>query len=168
MFVVDKQTALVICGGVVAAQIYFFIKSTFFFPLKKAKDELLQCEDDSCIEPIHLHIFPGTYPTASISQYSSKIVLYCRLAGIPHTVSEAHSKMDGMSKGKVPFAFHAGRVIQDSQLIIRYLENTFDVASMAKAVPAMFRSESKPFVCYDLLDAKQKVSLELKASIEKY
>jgi glutathione S-transferase len=65
--------------------------------------------------------------------------------------------MDSMSKGKVPFAVHAGRVIEDSQFIIRYLENTFDVASMAKKVPAMFQSKWKPFVCYELLDDKQKV-----------
>ena len=157
MFEDKQKSALVICGVVAATQFYFFIKNNFFFPLKKAKDELLQCEDDVCIEPIHLHIFPGIHPAVSISPYSSKIVLYCRLAGIPYTVSEAHSKMDSMSKGKVPFAVHAGKVIQDSQFIIRYLENTFDVASMAKAVPAMFQSKSKPFVCYELLDEKQKV-----------
>ncbi len=158
MFEDKQKSALVICGVVVAAQFYFFIKNTFLFPLKKAKDEPLQCEEDVCIEPIHLHVFPGSYPTVSLSLYSSKIVLYCRLAGIPYTVSEAHSKMDSMSKGKVPFAVHAGKIIQDSQLIIRYLENTFDVASMAKKVPAMFQSKSKPFICYDLLDEKQKVS----------
>ncbi len=158
MFQDKSKSALVICGAIAAAQIYFFIKNTFVFPLKKAKDEPLQCEDDHCVDPIHLHIFPGTYPAVSLSQYSSKIVLYCRLAGIPYTISEAHSKMDSMSKGKVPFAVHGGKIIQDSQLIIRYLENTFDVASMSKNVPAMFQSKSKPFVCYDLLDEKQKVS----------
>ena len=154
-----QNSTLVFCCGVVAAtQICLFIKNTFFFPLKRAKDELLQCGDDVCIEPIHLHLFPGTYPTVSISPFCSKIVLYCRLAGIPYTVSEAYSKLDSMSKGKVPFAVHAGKVIQDSQFIIKYLESTFDVASMAKAVPAMFKNKSKPFVCYELLDEKQRVS----------
>ena len=153
-----QKTALVISGVFIVGQVYFFIKNTFFFPLKKAKDVLQQCENDSCVEPIHLHVFPGIYPAVSISPFSSKIVLYCRLAGVPYTVSEAHSKMDSMSKGKVPFAFHAGRIIEDSQLIIRYLENTFDVPSMANEVPATFRSKSKPFVCYDMLDDNQKVS----------
>jgi hypothetical protein len=152
-----RSSALVLCGVVIAGQFYLFIKKTFSFPLKRAKDAPLKGEDGG---PVHLHVFGDNYPLVSGSPFSSKIVLYCRLAGIPHTTNESVSKLNRVPKRKIPFAFHGGYLIEDSQLIIRYIENTFDVNASAEAVPKMFETNWKPFKCYALLDDNQKVTCE--------
>lgn len=155
-----QSTALVACAIAITSQVYFFFKRTFSFPLKKAKDAPLKCEGD-CSSPVQLHLFGDIYPLISGSPFSSKIVLYCRLAGVPHTTNEAVSKFNSLPKKKAPFAIHNGKVIEDSQLIIRYIENTFDIASMAETVPSRFKTKSKPFKRYDLLDDTQKVIMSI-------
>ena len=152
-----RNSALVVCGLTIVSQFYFFTKRTFVFSLRKAEDAPLKCEDSECSEPIHLHLFGDSYPLVSASPFNSKITLYCRLAGVPHTTNEAVSKLDSVPKKKAPFVIHNGKLIEDSQLIIRYIENTFDAPAMANEASKRFVTNIKPFKCYDLLDDNQKV-----------
>jgi len=71
------------------------------------------------------------------------LLLYARVAGIPHTVGDVNHGQN--SKGKAPYIVHGGKVIADSQLIIRYFENSFDLVAMAKKVREPQQPEFVPF-----------------------
>lgn len=115
----------------------------------------------TCIsEPVAVYVFRGSGLTVSSSPFSTKIISYLRLAGIPHNVYVA----DPMKapKKKVPYIVHDGNTIGDSQLIIRYLENTFNVAEMAKQIVSCKEYPTlvtKPFVAFaDLSSGDQAIS----------
>ena len=76
------------------------------------------------------------------------------ITGIPHTVQEAD--YNRAPKNKVPFIEHDGKLIGDSQLIIRYLENTFNVSYMSGLVGEGKQS----FVPYSKLSATDKAQSE--------
>ena len=83
------------------------------------------------------------------------------MSGIPHRIVDAMETGQCMSKnqqkGKVPVLEHAGAWIGDSQLIIRYLEGTFDVATMSANAVTRFPGTTQ-FVPYDLLTPEQQAT----------
>jgi len=129
------------------------VKKVFAFPLTRAEDTPSPGESND--EIVHLFLFPGNHSTVSSSPFSTKLSLFCRMTGVPHTTQAAD--FGSNPKGKVPFARHGGKLIPDSQLIIRYLEKTFDLRKMAMAVQAENKVVlNKPFVSYsDLCPSDQ-------------
>ena len=74
--------------------------------------------------------------------------------GIPHEIKEAD--YDKAPKSKIPYIEHDGNVLGDSQLIIRYLENTFNVSKMSG-----LDGTKNPFVPFAKLSAADKARSEL-------
>jgi len=144
-----RDHLLLACGLIFTLQFYFWISKTFGFPISKSEDALAFGKST---EPVNLYLFRSGPHGVSGSPYSSKIALFCRLAGIPHTVQQADFGRN--PKGKVPYMIHDGEIIGDSQLIIRYLENTFDVPRMAMV--AAKKLNKKPFISYEKLSAQDK------------
>lgn len=75
------------------------------------------------------YVFAGNERCMTFSPYSTKLLTYLRLAHIPHRVQ--YAEYDKAPKNKVPYVLHNGNLVGDTQLIIRYLENTLDVAKIA-------------------------------------
>lgn len=83
--------------------------------------------------PVDVYLFPALKSSLSGSPFSAKIMAFLRLTGIPHHIHTG--SMNATPKGKIPYIIHDGNKIGDSELIIRYLENTFDIPLLsAKAV----------------------------------
>lgn len=128
--------------------VYNNLKKSFTFPLKAAKDTPSPPSDPNSNDKlVHLYLFQGFKNAVSFSPFSSKLALYCRWTGIPHTTQAADFTSN--PKGKVPYARHANQLIPDSQFIISYLEKTFDVRKMAQDVTKKNKNLKKSFVCYD-------------------
>lgn len=156
---VDWKTAALVL--VLSGEAYRFYVNTFSFPAKPAEDAIEgDTSPNAHKEIVHLHVFRGSGVTVSSSPFSAKMSMYCRLAGIPHTVSEADMQK-GPPKGKVPFLVHNGNVVGDSQLMIRYLENTFDVATMARGVCCTYTSSSSAFIPYADLSPEDQATCEM-------
>jgi glutathione S-transferase len=113
--------------------IIYQIYQVFHYPGKVETDTLDCCPSDKMTDDnkVYAFVFKGSGKSISSSPFSVKLSSYLRLTGIPHVIQEA----DVMKapKGKVPYIKHHGACIGDSELILRYLENTFDVAAMSKA-----------------------------------
>jgi glutathione S-transferase len=147
----------VIASTLCALQFGQTIKSTFWYSRKVGDDvpEQSQNENDYKL-PVNVFVFTGPAISVSGSQFSTKIVSYLRLAGIPHKVLEAN--FDEAPKSKVPYIKHGGAFFGDSELIIRYLENTYDVSKMAEAASKDL-GLSAPFVpFYKLSEENQAMS----------
>jgi glutathione S-transferase len=118
-----------VCSLILIYQIY----KIFHYPGKIETDTLDYCSSDKMTNDskVYAFVFKGSGKSISSSPFSVKLSSYLRLTGIPHVIKEA----DVMKapKGKVPYIKHHEACIGDSQLILRYLENTFDVAAMSKA-----------------------------------
>lgn len=160
-----ETVALFISVPVSLSAVILWYRHTFTFPLTK--------QDDAAVEgtvtdlPIDLHVFIASPNAPSGSPASSKIVLYARMAGIPHRIINA---MDGgfqkNKKGKVPVMIHGDAVVGDSQLIIRYLENTFDVVKSAEQSVSRFPGSTK-FVPFDALTPEQQaISTMVRITLE--
>jgi glutathione S-transferase len=134
-------------------------RSTFGFPIKKKTDDAIT--GGSSRDAINLHVFKASPHCPSGSPLSVKVVLYARMCGIPHKVIDAMEGGECMSKnqqkGKVPVLEHAGAWVGDSQLIIRYLEETFDIETTSANAVTRFPGTSK-FVPYDSLTAEQQAT----------
>lgn len=114
-------------------QASYFIKSTFFVPNKHVADVPCKCRsEDGYKESVTAYVFDGPGAGISGSQFSTKLAMYLRLAGIPHKIKLA--QFEKAPKGKTPYIEHDGATFGDTQLIIRYLENTFDLSKMAANV----------------------------------
>ena len=124
-----RNTVIVLSFLIIFLQTYKLLKDTFVFPIKRALDVPEVADDSSTHDTIALYILGGDPNAISASPFSTKIVLFCRMAGIPHSTHEPD--MAKNPKGKAPYAMHGKTLIADSQLIIRYLENTFDIKRMA-------------------------------------
>lgn len=113
--------------------ICYHIYSLFAYPGKVAMDTIEYCPMERLTNDhkVYAFVFKGSGKSISSSPFSVKLSSYLRLTGIPHVIQEAD--MMKAPKGKVPYIQHHGECIGDSELIIRYLENTFDVAAMSKA-----------------------------------
>lgn len=140
-------------GFISLFQFVSFIQKTFVLNLVLADDVTSKPKsNESHKHFVTVNVFKGTGIAISSSPFSTKIIAYCRLAGIPHIVQEAD--IQKAPKSKVPYISHDGNIVGDSQLIIRYLEKVFNVSEMAKT--ALSRIEFKvPFVPFSKLTAEQ-------------
>lgn len=113
---------------------------------------------DPAEETVNAFVFTGDGTTIAFSPYSVKLLMYLRLAGIRHTTNVAD--IQKAPKSKVPYIQHGENLVGDSQLIIRYLENTFNVKkSAAGAVEKLGLSHA--FVPYDQLSPTQKAKADM-------
>lgn len=137
-------------SAVCALQMAYFIKATFILAKNKVNDVPAKCKTEGGYkEPIIAFVFNGNGLSISGSPFSTKLAMYLRLAGVPHVIKEAD--FEKAPKGKVPYIEHAGSTFGDSQLIVRYIENTFDVAKMACDVVT---KGAKAFVPFESLSAE--------------
>lgn len=97
---------------------------------RKAEDAPVRGDNPN--EIVHAFVYGGGGDCISLSPFSVKLLMYLRLAGIPHDVSFADPNK--APKSKVPYIQHGEVLLGDSQLIIRYLENTYNVKKMAGGV----------------------------------
>lgn len=143
-----RITALtVLCG----AQMYNTIKKTFNVPWSYPENVVTKGSSASLVT---VYVFKGSGVTVSSSPFSSKIEMYCRLAGIPHEIKEAD--YNKAPKNKTPYIEHDGNMVGDSELIIRYLENTFNVSYMSGLDGA-----KNPFIPFAKLNAADRARSEL-------
>lgn len=144
----------VVASVLCALQLVATIKSTFVVQKKHVSDVPKRCKtDDGYKEKVTAYVFVSRSISISGSPFSTKLTAYLRLAGIPHIVKEAD--FEKAPKNKVPYIDHAGSFFGDSQLIIRYLENTYDVSAMARAALKELKGAKKAFVPFDLLTPTQ-------------
>jgi glutathione S-transferase len=108
--------------------------------------------DDDTDRLVTACVFPGDGETMSFSPYSTKLLMYLRLSGIPHSTQVAD--VQKAPKSKVPYIEHGKNVVGDSQLIIRYLENTHNVKKMAAAAAARY-DMTHPLLPFDHLSVTQ-------------
>ena len=92
------------------------------------------------------------------SPASVKLSTYLRLAGISHTVHEA--KFEDAPKSKVPYIKQGSQFFGDSQLIIRYIENTYDVSRSALAAAKEY-TLAKGFVPFACLTKEQQAQSDM-------
>lgn len=111
---------------------------------------------------VKANIFLGADDAISLSPFSSKLLMYLRLAGIPHTVHEAD--IEKAPKSKVPYIIHGKNIVGDSQLIIRYLENTYNVKKLAVKAALKYKLPNC-FVPFEQLSITQKSTSESVRSI---
>ena len=138
----------------VVSHMYSFVTRTFVMP-RNAPAAPVISKGSSAVEKITAYVFQGSGVSVSSSPFSTKLTMFCRLAGIPHVVKEAD--MQRAPNGKVPYIVHDGNCVGDSQLIIRYMENTFNIKNTAKSVidKNTYSGLLKhPYVCYDNLNPK--------------
>jgi glutathione S-transferase len=127
-------------------------RSTFVVSHKKVDNVPKRCDkEDGYKEKVVAYVFKSVTPTISGSPFSTKLATYLRFAGIPHVIKEA--QFEKAPKNKVPYIEHAGNFFGDSQLIIRYLDNTYDVATMASAALRELGGLKRGFVAFDKLSA---------------
>lgn len=72
---------------------------------------------------------PGVY---SASSFCTKLGAFARMAGIPHTAKRADFQK--APKGKMPYIQHGDNYFGDSELVMRYLSNTYLSSAEGKAV----------------------------------
>lgn len=113
--------------------------SLFAFPRRRVPDAP-RCGGDAQT-PVTVFVFPGLLSSISGSPFSTKLLTYLRLAGVPFRIGQAD--MSKAPKGKFPFIEHGGRVVADTQLIIRYLEATFGVGRMSKEAVKQLAARAK-------------------------
>ena len=131
-------------------QFFFFLRSTFVPPKRKFGDVPKKCnKTDGYKENVIAYVFDGKAVSVSGSPFSTKLTAFLRLTDIPHTIKEAD--FEKAPKGKVPYIEHAGSFFGDSQLIIRYLENTYDIAKMSVGAVKLLSGVKKPFVPFNKL-----------------
>eukprot|EP01038_Epipyxis_sp_PR26KG_P009799 gene9799-13182_t len=121
--------ALTICSASLSLLLIFkTIKSTFFLSNKVIKDTPVKSTRENQSNFVDIYLFLGNGACVSCSPYSTKIIMFLRLAGIPHKTHKA--KFEDAPNSKVPYLKHGSAFFGDSQLIIRYLENTYDIPKM--------------------------------------
>lgn len=115
----------------------------------------------TCENLVELYVFPCSQNVISASPASSKIQLYCRMAGIPHKLRPA--EIGKNPKGKVPYILHDNKLIGDSELIIRYFENSYDLnrMSVCNAVKPFSVNKVPKFIPYPDLSLEQQAVSDL-------
>ncbi|SFD66379.1 glutathione S-transferase family protein [Pseudoalteromonas denitrificans] len=75
---------------------------------------------------IELHQFPPAFGLANASPFAIKLQAYCKLAKIEY---KNHYRVDShkMPKGKLPVAIIEGEIVADSSIIIKQLEQTYQL-----------------------------------------
>jgi len=161
-----SDASLVVLVTIFALLLVSFARNVYYlfsFPRKCALDAP---RHGNSLAPVNVFVFPGLLSSISGSPFSTKLLTYLRLTGIPFKIGKAD--MSKAPKGKFPFIEHHGHVIADTQLIIRYLEGTFDVGKMsAVAVKQLAEKIQKEksslvrFVPYDQMSAKDRAHCDL-------
>ena len=114
-----------------------------------------------------IYVFIASPHCPSASPLSTKVTLFSRMCGIPHIVKNAFEKgMDTNKKGKVPFLEHDGNFVADSQLMLRYLENTFDVTKMSSSAMEHFPGAVKFTTFDELTPEQQAISTMVRITLE--
>lgn len=133
-----------------------WFRSIFVYKVRNTPDVVTK--SDNCEAMVKAYLFPFVGDSFATSPFTNKLTMFMRLTGIPHTCREAdHNKAP---KSKIPYIKHDGNVIGDSQLIIRYLENTYDVNKMSMAV-AEKNGAAATFVPFDHLSTSQQSTCEM-------
>jgi glutathione S-transferase len=152
-FIADSKWTPYIAVGASAlcvVQIVLSLKATFVVSKKKVDDVPKKCiSADGYKEKLTAYVFNGETRSISGSPATTKLLAFLRFTGIPHDVKEA--QFEKAPKNKVPYVKHAGSLFGDSQLIIRYVENTYDVAKMSAAAVKDLNGLNKAFVPFDNL-----------------
>jgi hypothetical protein len=91
--------------------------STFTIPRKRTKDAPQR--GSKTVTPLTVYVLPGFANYISASPFSTKLLTYLRLTGVPFKVGDVD--MNKTPKGKFPSIEHEGNLIGDTQLIIRYI-----------------------------------------------
>ena len=145
----------------VVGQGYYIIKKNFSVPLKKSDSAIVKGTPNGVV---YLNVLPGSGGSVSSSPACIKLAAYCRIAGIPHEAVEAD--FGKAPNHKVPYIVHNGNIIGDSQLIIRYLENTYSIDETTKKL--MVNNEyklPKSYVPFSRLSAKDQSMSDLIRSV---
>jgi hypothetical protein len=133
--------------------IIYQIYKCFHYPGKIEINEIEFPPFDRSDDPVvHAYVLKGDGKSISSSPFSIKLSSYLRLTGIPHTIHEGDIMR--APKGKIPYIIHQGQVISDTQLIIRYLENTFNLETMLK-------ENKNNFLLYSQLTVQEKALCEM-------
>jgi glutathione S-transferase len=83
---------------------------------------------------IQVHVVPGAFGTLSLSPFCTKLMVWFKLADLPHEIVLA--SMMRSPKGKVPFIEENGVLMGDSQLCIEHLTAKYGVAIDVGLSPA--------------------------------
>ena len=137
--------------------VYSFVCKTFMMPRNSPAAPVVSSGSLGTNEIITVYVFPAAGATTSSSPFATKLLTYCRLTGIPHVVEVADPAK--APNGKIPFISHGANLLGDSQLIIRYLENTFDVPkSSHQVVKNSIYGDLLliPYVCFNELNPGDK------------
>lgn len=156
----DLKTIILI--SIIFSQSYYILKKTFSMPKKNPSNVCLKGNKNLLNNILTVYVFKGSGSTISSSPFTTKILTFLRLCGIPHNVKEAD--MQKAPKGKVPYLVHGENIVGDSQLMIRYLENTFDLNEMSKI---LFNSKeynnllTKQFIPFSNLTKQQQAQSDM-------
>lgn len=83
---------------------------------------------------IKLYQFPTAFGLPNLSPFCMKVELFLRMADLEYEVIESVNPRIG-PKGKLPFIEDEGVRVADSQLIIDYLQERYDIDIDAKLTP---------------------------------
>lgn len=147
----------IIAAGLGAVYLLFSLRNTLIIRYKKPTDVPARSDNPDSELKVFLFLSPGERRVSG-SPASVKLSTYLRLAGIPHSIHEA--KHDEAPKSKVPYIKQGTHFFGDSQLIIRYVENTYDVSSSALTAAKEY-SLKKRFVPFALLNKEQQAQSDM-------
>ena len=149
----DSKWTTAIAVGITAlcvVPLACFVRSTFVIPKTKVKDVPTTCKkEDGYDEIVTVYVVGGKSKAISPSPFTTKLVTYLRLTGIPHIIKEAD--FSRAPKGKAPYIEHAGATLGDTQLVIRYFENVFDITRMSMGALQYLPELSQAFVPFSRL-----------------
>jgi hypothetical protein len=146
---------VVVLSVISSIQFCYIVRKFIHFP--KTEGANVPIKGDEKI-PVKLFVFGGSMVSVSSSPFSSKVVTYCRLNNIPHTIHE--SDPSRAPNGKTPYVVHGKNIFGDSQFIIRYLENTFDTDKSSLIAKNKYNL-SNSYIRYNNLSKKDQAISEL-------
>lgn len=114
------------------------------------------------VNTVEAYVFGGDGRTVCFSPFSTKLLMYLRLTGIPHTTSTAD--VQKAPKSKVPYIHHGKNMLGDSQLIIRYLENSYEIKTSSSGVVEKY-GLGQAFVPFTSLSPTQQAKVDAIRSI---
>lgn len=172
-FIVESKwtpVIAVVSSVLCVLQLGLTLKATFVVNHKEIEDVPKKClKEEGYKEKVTACVFKSASPSISGSPYSTKLTAYLRFCGIPHVVKEA--QFEKAPKNKVPYIEHAGSLFGDSQLIIRYLDNTYDVAEMSVVALRDLKGLKKAFVPFanlSTIDQARSDAIRLTCETELY
>ena len=148
----DSKWTTAIAVGITAlcvVPLACFVRSTFVIPKTKVKDVPTTCKkEDGYDEIVTVYVVGGKSKAISPSPFTTKLVTYLRLTGIPHIIKEAD--FSRAPKGKAPYIEHAGATLGDTQLLSfrwSFAVSTWAVPSFRSFQPTLTRRTSSLGCC---------------------